>query len=95
MLQPTGEVTPAFHITDKPETAWPAYDKTKRYDGFEWKGYSLDAKRAPTFRYIWQGAEIEETFTTTGNGNKPEGGANLGGCPQRSIHARCVSARGE
>ncbi len=77
VLQPTGEVTPAFHITDKPETAWPAYDKAKRHVGFEWKGYTLDAKRAPTFRYTWQGAEIEETFTTEGNGNKPDGNAKL------------------
>ncbi len=77
VLQPTGEVTPAFHITDKPETAWPAYDKTKRHAGFEWKGYTLDAKRAPTFRYTWQEAEIEETFTTEGNGNKPDGNAKL------------------
>ncbi|MDP1589991.1 MAG: plastocyanin/azurin family copper-binding protein [Prosthecobacter sp.] len=77
VLQPTGEVTPAFHITDKPETAWPAYDKAKRHSGFEWKGYTLDAKRAPTFRYTWQEAEIEETFTTEGNGNKPDGNAKL------------------
>jgi hypothetical protein len=53
------------------------WDKAKRYEGFEWKGYTLDAKRSPTFRYTWQEAEIEETFTTEGNGNKPDGNAKL------------------
>jgi len=77
VLQPTGEVTPAFFVIEKPDAEWPKWDKAKRYDGFEWKGYTLDAKRNPTFRYTWQGAEIEETFTTEGNGNKPDGNAKL------------------
>ncbi|MCX6839923.1 MAG: PA14 domain-containing protein [Verrucomicrobia bacterium] len=77
VLQPTGEVTPAFFVTEKPDAEWPKWDKAKRYGGFEWQGYNLDAKRAPTFRYTWQGTEIEETFTTEGNGNKPDGNAKL------------------
>ena len=77
VLQPTGEVTPAFHIAEKPDAQWPKWDKAKRYEGFVWKGYSLDAKRRPTFRYTWQGAEIEESYTTTGDGNKPEGKPTL------------------
>ncbi len=77
VLQPTGEVTPAFFVTEKPNAQWPKWDKAKRYDGFEWKGYTLDAKRSPTFRYTWQGAEIEESFTTEGNGNKADAGAKL------------------
>ncbi len=77
VLQPTGEVTPAFFVTDKPDAAWPTWDKTKRYDGFAWKGYALDAKRSSTFRYSWHDAEIEESFTVEGNGNKPDGNAKL------------------
>jgi len=77
VLQPTGEVTPAFLVTDKPESDWPAWDKAKRYDGFTWKGYTLDAKRSPTFRYTWQGADIEESYTASGDGNKPDGKATL------------------
>jgi hypothetical protein len=64
-------------ITDKPDSDWPVWDKTKRYDGFAWKGYSLDAKRSPTFRYTWKGAEIEESYTATGDGNKPDGKPTL------------------
>ncbi|MDZ4403316.1 PA14 domain-containing protein [Prosthecobacter sp.] len=77
VLQPTGEVTPAFHVTDKADAEWPKWDKMKRFDGFEWKGYTLDAQRLPTFRYTWQGAEIEESFATEGNGNKADSIAKL------------------
>ncbi len=77
VLQPTGEVTPAFFVTDKPDAGWPVWDKTKRYEGFAWKGYTLDAKRSPIFRYTWNEAEIEESFTATGDGNKPAGKPTL------------------
>ncbi len=77
VLKPTGEVTPAFFIAEKPDAVWPVWDKTKRYEGFVWKGYTLDAKRSPTFRYTWQGVEIEESFSATGNGNKPGGNPTL------------------
>lgn len=77
VVQPTGEVTPGFFIADKPEAEWPKWDKAKRYDGFQWKGYTLDARRSPTFRYTWQGAQIEESYTATGDGNKPGGNPTL------------------
>jgi azurin len=77
VLQPTGEVTPAFFVTDQPAAVWPVWDKVKRYPDFAWKGYTLDAKRRPTFRYTWQGAEIEESYTATGDGNRPDGQPTL------------------
>ena len=77
VFMPTGEVTPAFFVTDRPESEWPRWDKARRYEGFAWKGYSLDAKRFPTFRYTWRDAEMEESFAVEGNGNKPDGSAKL------------------
>lgn len=77
VLSPTGEVTPALFVTEKPEAEWPKWDKTARYKGFAWKGYTLDERRSPTFRYTWQKAEVEETFTASGNGNKPDGEPTL------------------
>jgi azurin len=77
VLHPTGEVTPAFHITENPASEWPLWQKDTRYDGFEWNGYSLDAKRNPTFRYTWQGASMEETFAVEGNGMVQGGNARL------------------
>ncbi len=75
VVQPTGEVTPGFHITPHPESEWPTWDKVKRYEDFAWKGYSLDAKRYPTFRYSWKGVEVKESYSVSGDGNKPEGNA--------------------
>jgi hypothetical protein len=49
----------------------------KRYDGFAWKGYTLDAKRSPIFRYTWNGADVEESYAATGDGNKPDGKPTL------------------
>lgn len=77
VLQPTGEVTPAFFVTDRPDGEWPKWDKVKRYENFEWKGYTLDATRSPTFRYTWQGAQIEESYTASGDGNKSGGNPTL------------------
>lgn len=77
VLRPIGEATPAFFVTDQPDAEWPKWDQTQRFDGFDWKGYTLDAKRSPTFRYVWQGADVEESFTASGNGNQPDGNPAL------------------
>ena len=77
VLRPTGEVTPAFAVTDKPEADWPVWNKEERYEGFEWKGYHLDKQGSPTFRYTWKGASIEESFRSEGNGLTPGGKAKL------------------
>lgn len=79
VFMPTGEVTPAFFSTDKPEADWPLWDSKNglHHEGFAWKGYTLDAKRSPTFRYTWHKASIEESYTATGDGNKPDGQATL------------------
>ena len=76
-FKPTGEASPALFITDKPDSAWPVWDMVKRFEGFHWKGYSLDQSRNPTFRYTWNGAEVEESLTASGNGNLPDGNATL------------------
>lgn len=73
VFRPTGEVTPALFVTDKPEGEWPKWDKARRYEGFAWKGYTLDDQRRPTFRYTWHEATIEESYTASGNGNLPDG----------------------
>ncbi|MBL9130690.1 MAG: hypothetical protein JNG86_05795, partial [Verrucomicrobiaceae bacterium] len=73
VFRPTGEVTPALFVVEKPDANWPAWDKSKRYDGFEWKGYTLDSKRSPAMRYTWHESQVEERFTATGNGNQPDG----------------------
>jgi hypothetical protein len=75
--RPTGEVSPALHITADPASAWPVWDKAKRYEGFQWKGYSLNAKRSPSFRYLWNETEVTESFASAGDGNKADGAPAL------------------
>jgi hypothetical protein len=49
----------------------------KRYEGFQWKGYSLNAKRSPSFRYLWNETEVTESFASAGDGNKADGAPAL------------------
>jgi azurin len=78
VIAPTGEQpAPAFFITENPAANWPAWDIVKRFEGYEWQGYTLDEKRAPTFRYTWNGVSVQETFTATAKGSHPDARASL------------------
>ncbi len=61
------EAAPAFAVLSGPDAAWPLPEKGQRPAGFQWKGYTLDARRAPTFRYEWNGVKIGERFDSEGN----------------------------
>ncbi len=71
--QPVGNLSPPLAILEKPDSAWPSYDKQQRFEGYTWKGYSLDAQRQPTFRYEWQGLRVEDSFAPKGNAVKGDG----------------------
>ncbi len=79
VILPTGEVTPAFFVTEKPDAEWPKWDSKNglRFDGFAWKGYTLDASRSPTFRYTWHEAAMEERYNASGDGNRADGQPTL------------------
>lgn len=79
VLMPAGMVTPAFFATEKPDAEWPQWDSKNglRFGGFAWKGYTLDAKRSPAFRYTWHDAEMQETYSASGDGNRPDGKPTL------------------
>ncbi len=55
-----------FHRLKSPDENWPYKGKTNHTfpqdHGYEWKGYSLDAKRRPTFRYQFGEIAVEEFF---------------------------------
>jgi hypothetical protein len=72
VLRPTGELTPALATADGGALSWPSYNKDLRYEGYIWKGYTLDEKRQPTFRYEWKGVTVEDTFTASGTGTGPD-----------------------
>lgn len=60
-----------------PDAEWPKPDarprggKTvifeKRPEGYRWKGYTLDAKRIPTFSYEWNGVKVSDRFDVEGD----------------------------
>jgi azurin len=67
--KPTNGLTPLLHITQQPEAAWPVYQPEGKVG--EWKGYELDQKGAPSFRYTWHGVKVTDGFTAEGNGMLP------------------------
>ncbi len=73
VLRPTGEVTPALAATNGSSgPSWPTWNKEQRYEGYIWKGYTLDETRNPTFRYEWNGVAVEDTFAVSGTGTGPD-----------------------
>ena len=74
---------PAFAVLESQSDPWPSAEKTSRNIGGRFKGYSLDEKGRPKFRYELNGVKIEEAvvpvirpggsilrreFTLTGSG---------------------------
>lgn len=53
---------PAFAVLDSPTTAWPALDGTPGISPFTFKGYTLDARQRPTFRYATGDFTVEDVF---------------------------------
>ncbi len=52
---------PTFAILADTTTPWPT-NTAKQAEGFQFKGYTLDAKQRPTFRYEFGGVAIEDKF---------------------------------
>ena len=65
-VRPAGDAAVPLAILSSPEAEWPKADKNKLADGFDWKGYTLDAKRFPTFMYEWSGVKVTDRFDTEG-----------------------------
>lgn len=65
-VRPVGDSSVPFAVLANPETEWPKTDKNQLAAGYDWKGYTLDAKRFPTFAYEWSGLKITDRFDTAG-----------------------------
>jgi len=53
-----GPPGPAFAVLDSESSPWPK--ETGKAAGWQFRGYALDDKRRPTFRYSWNGLSIED-----------------------------------
>jgi hypothetical protein len=59
---------PPFAVLASPEAEWPKLAKGERAEGYQWKGYTLDAARYPTFHYEWNGVKVAERYDGSGDG---------------------------
>jgi len=60
------QLVPAFAVLASPDAPWPKAAEGERTAGVQWKGYTLDKKRAPHLRYEWNGVKVTEQFDTEG-----------------------------
>ena len=73
LLRPTVDVSPPFAVLTSADAEWPKTVKKSdgsesRADGFQWKGYTLDAKRYPTFLYEWGAVKVSERYDVASDG---------------------------
>jgi hypothetical protein len=59
-------------ILSEPAGEWPKLGRNQRAAGYEWKGYTLDKARVPTFFYTWNGITVTDRFEGVGNAVAPE-----------------------
>lgn len=50
-----------FAILPSAESPWPANEE--RAPGYAWKGYRLDERRQPAFKYQWQGLDVVDSYS--------------------------------
>ena len=67
VFRPDGEPSRALAVLNSTSDAWPKADPAQRPEDLNWKGYTLDAKRFPTFLYEWQGVKVTERFDVEGS----------------------------
>lgn len=61
------ELSPALAVLGSTSEEWPKFSNKDRPSDFAWKGYTLDAKRVPTFHYEWKGVKVAERFEVQGD----------------------------
>ncbi len=62
----SADAAPSLAVIAQPDKPWPTLPPEGRAEGFQWKGYTLDKKRFPTFRYEWNGLKVTERFDPAG-----------------------------
>lgn len=66
IVRPDADGVP-FAVLATPEAQWPKIEKGSAAAGYVWNGYRLDAKRFPTFFYVWEGVTVADRFDVEGN----------------------------
>ncbi len=66
VVRPT-DLVPPLAVVEDATAAWPSFTPDQPLKDYTWKGYTLDELGVPTFRYLWMGVEVEDTFTAHGD----------------------------
>jgi plastocyanin len=66
VVRPT-DLVPPLAVLDSSDAAWPTLAPEATPEGYAWKGYQLDQDGVPTFRYAWNGVEVEDHVTAKGD----------------------------
>ncbi len=72
-FRPAGELSRSFAVLSSTSDEWPKATPTERPEEFTWRGYTLDAKRFPTFLYEWNGVKVTDRFDVEGNAVSGDG----------------------
>ena len=73
VFKPTGDLSQPFAVLQSTTEEWPKANPAERPTDLNWKGYTLDAKRFPTFLYEWNDVKVTERFDVEGDAVKGEG----------------------
>jgi hypothetical protein len=72
-IKPTGDLSRPFAVLQSTSEEWPKANEKERPTGLNWKGYTLDAKRFPTFLYEWNDVQVSDRFDVEGDAVKGAG----------------------
>lgn len=66
VFKPT-DLSRPFAVLNSTSEEWPKASPTERPTDLNWKGYTLDAKRFPTFLYEWNDVKVTDRFDVEGD----------------------------
>ena len=72
-VRPTGDLSRPFAVLNSTTEDWPKAKPNERPEDMNWKGYTLDKQRFPTFMYDWNGLPVTDRFDIEGNATAGDG----------------------
>jgi azurin len=67
VFRPGSDLAPPLAVLPSPTEPWPPGKPEEQSPGFAWRGYTLDARRFPTFHWEWNGVKVTERYETRGD----------------------------
>lgn len=67
VLRPTNELTVPLAIAEGGKAEWAKLKRGERPADYQWLGYTLDARRYPTFSYKWRDVTVSDRCEASGD----------------------------